>query len=68
VRGSFASAIRLKPTTSIAAANDPNFPLLSRADSEGLHVWSYGGEDAQAHLTHVRHMADVWQSLDAAPR
>jgi hypothetical protein len=56
------------PTNSTPAANDPDFPLLSRADSGGFHVWSYGGVDAQAHLTHVRHMADVWQALDAEPQ
>ncbi len=54
-------------TNSIPAASDPNFPLLSRADSRGFHAWSYAGVDAQAHLTHVRHMADVWRVLDAAP-
>jgi hypothetical protein len=49
-----------------AAANDADFPLLARADMKGLHVWSYGGTDAQAHLTHARHMAEVWQTLDDA--
>jgi len=53
---------------SMPAASDPDFPLLARADTNGLHVWSYGGTDAQAHLTHVRHLADVWQALDAPPR
>ena len=53
---------------SIPAAGEPNFPLLARADSGHLHVWSYGGVDAQAHLTHVRHMADVWRALDAEPQ
>jgi hypothetical protein len=54
-----------EPKSSLAAS-DPDFPLLKRADSGRFHVWSYGGEDAQAHLTHVRHMADVWNALDAA--
>jgi len=49
---------------SCAAASDPEFPLRSRADAGNLHIWGYGGEDAQAHLTHVRHMADVWTALD----
>lgn len=53
---------------SIPAASDPNFPLLTRADSGGLHVWSYGGTDAPAHLTHVRHLADVWEALDVTVR
>lgn len=52
-------------TNSIPAANDPDFPLLRRADVVGLHIWSYGGNDAQAHMTHARHMADVWWSLNA---
>jgi len=53
-------------TNSIPAANDPNFPLLKRADAGGLHIWSYGGTEAQAHMTHARHMADVWRALDTA--
>jgi hypothetical protein len=59
---------RAVTTNSIPAASDPDFPLFARADSGGFHSWSYGGVDAQAHLTHVRHMADVWRALDAAPR
>lgn len=53
-------------TNSLPATRDPNFPLLRRADTGRFHVWSYGGEDAQAHLTHVRHLAEVWRALDAA--
>jgi hypothetical protein len=55
-------------TNSWPAARDSNFPLLSRADTNGLHVWSYGGTDAQAHMTHARHLADVWQTLDGPAR
>jgi hypothetical protein len=51
---------------SIPAANDGDFPLLKRADTNGLHVWSYGGTDAHAHMTHARHMADIWRVLDTA--
>jgi len=53
-------------TNSIPAANHPDFPILARADSGRFHVWNYSGDDAPAHLTHVRHMADVWKALDAA--
>jgi hypothetical protein len=51
-------------TNSVPAASDPNFPLRSRAGTNGLHIWSYAGTDAQAHMTHARHLADVWQALD----
>ena len=50
----------------IPAAADRDFPLCFRADRAGLHVWSYAGDDAPAHLTHIRHLADVWLALDAA--
>ncbi len=53
-------------TNSLPATRDPNFPLLRRADAGRFHLWSYGGEDAQAHLTHVRHLAEVWRALDEA--
>jgi hypothetical protein len=51
-----------------AAARDPDFPLKARADKGHLHIWFYGGSDAQAHLTHARHLADVWKALDQAGR
>jgi hypothetical protein len=47
-----------------AAAAAPDFPLRYRSDEGNFHVWGYGGEDASAHLTHVRHMADVWRALE----
>ena len=55
-------------TNSLPATRDSNSPLLRRADAGHFHIWSYGGEDAPAHLTHVRHMAEVWQALEAAKR
>src|SRR6185503_10812897 len=54
------------PRGSTPATLDPEFPLLTRADVRDFHVWGYDGADAQAHLTHVRHLADVWRALDAA--
>ncbi len=51
---------------SIAATLDPEFPLLTRADAGHFHVWGYDGADGPAHVTHVRHLADVWMALDAA--
>jgi hypothetical protein len=54
------------PRGSLPATLDPEFPLLTRTDIGHFHVWGYGGADAQAHLTHVRHLADVWKALDAA--
>lgn len=58
------------PHTDIApgstpAASDPEYPLLYRADLGHLHLWGYGGTDAMAHMTQVRHLADVWKALDA---
>jgi hypothetical protein len=49
---------------SLPAADDPEFPLRYRADCGKFHVWGYGGQDAQAHMTHARHLADVWRALD----
>lgn len=45
------------------AAKDPRYPLLRAYDSQGLHVWSYGGDDAMAHMTHPRHLAEVLRQL-----
>jgi len=47
----------------LPATLDPDFPLLYRADLGRFHVWGYGGTDAQAHMTHPRHLADVIQAL-----
>src|SRR2546421_1002916 len=54
------------PRGSLPATLDPEFPLLTRTDVGHFHVWGYDGADAPAHLTHVRHLADVWKALDAA--
>ncbi len=54
------------PPGSTPATNDPEFPLQRRADLDGFHIWNYAGTNAQAHLTHVRHVADLWRALDAA--
>jgi hypothetical protein len=54
------------PRGSMPATLDPEFPLLTRSDVGHFHVWAYDGANAQAHLTHVRHLADVWKALDAA--
>lgn len=48
----------------LKATEDPEFPLLARFDRGNFHVWSYGGEDAQAHMTHARHLSDIWKALD----
>ena len=52
---------------SIPATLDPLFPLLQRYDSGGLHIWGYGGKDAQAHMTHPRHIADIWKAVFPKP-
>lgn len=54
------------PVGAAPASRDPDFPLYRRADLGHLHLWGYGGDGPQAHLTHVRHLADVWKALDAA--
>jgi 5,10-methylenetetrahydrofolate reductase len=52
----------------LTATLDAEFPLLSRFDKGHFHVWGYGGEDGQAHMTHARHLADVWKALDDPSR
>ena len=54
--------IEVAPNSS-PAASDKDFPLLRRADEGSLHVWGYGGTNAQAHMTHPRHIADVWKAV-----
>lgn len=56
--------ISLVEKGSLKATEDPEFPLLARFDQGSFHVWSYGGEDGQAHMTHARHLADIWKALD----
>lgn len=47
-----------------AATLDADFPLAARFDKGRFHVWGYAGSDAEAHMTHARHLADVWKALD----
>lgn len=54
------------PPASSAAARVPDYPLETQCDVGRFHVWGYGGQDAQAHLTHIRHLADIWRALDEA--
>lgn len=49
---------------SLKATEDPDFPLLARFDKGNFHIWSYSGEDGQSHMTHARHLADLWKALD----
>jgi len=62
-------ALGLKPkpvaANSLAAAREPTYPLLRRADAGHLHFWGYAGRDADAHMVHPRRLAEVWQALDA---
>lgn len=51
---------------SLPATLAPDYPLLERGDAGGFHVWGYGGKDAGAHMTHVRHLADVVAALRKA--
>lgn len=41
----------------------PDYPLLETLDKGGLHIWGYAGTDAQAHMTHPRHIADIWRAV-----
>jgi hypothetical protein len=50
----------------LEATKDPDFPLRQRFDKGHFHVWGYGGQDGQAHMTHARHLADTWKALDKA--
>jgi hypothetical protein len=53
--------------TALAPSGDPRYPLLTRCDVGGFHVWGYGGTDAGAHVVHARRIADVWRALDTEP-
>ena len=59
---------RIEPVErgALPATLDPDFPLLYRADKGNFHVWGYGGVDGPAHMTHPRHIAEVWRALDEA--
>lgn len=47
-----------------AAAADQRYPLGARVDAGSFHWWGYRGEDAVAHMTLARHVADLWMTLD----
>jgi hypothetical protein len=51
-------------TNACAAAREPDFPLRRRADAGRFHAWQYAGTNGPAHLTHVRHLADLWRALE----
>ena len=47
----------------IPAAGD--YPLVERADQAHFHAWGYWGTDADAHMAHTRHLAEIWEALEA---
>lgn len=59
----------LQPVTtdSTPAAHDTDYSLRIRGDRGNLHLWGYSGDDAGAHLTHVRHLADLYRAITPVP-
>ncbi len=41
----------------------PDYPIRSTFSKGQFHVWTYEGIDAEAHMTHPRHIADVWKAV-----
>jgi hypothetical protein len=41
------------------------YPLVERADQGHFHAWGYWGTDADAHVAHARHLAEIWGALRA---
>lgn len=56
----------VEPNSDPSASTELEYPLAERADLGGFHWWSYNGEDAMAHMTLARHIAEDWIALDAA--
>jgi len=57
---------KIKPATRPVhrtLSQDSKYPLVGCYDRGGLHVWGYAGDDAKAHLAHVRALADFWTAL-----
>lgn len=50
--------------TSNQASAAGDYPLVERADQNHFHVWGYWGTDADAHMAHPRHLAEIWRSLE----
>ena len=49
----------------IQAARAGDYPPVARADAGHFHAWGYWGADADAHMAHPRHLADIWKALEA---
>lgn len=49
------------------ATKDPDFPLLKTAEKGFLYLWQYGGSGPDAHMTHARHLADIWRAIGLKP-
>ncbi len=59
VDGRFVGAGRSKENMS---RSYPDYPLADTFDRGDFHVWRYYGTDAMAHMTHPRHIADIWKA------
>jgi hypothetical protein len=56
-------SLKLLPIKSSPTSTN-SLPLLARADSGDLHVWSYAGTNGFAHMAHVQNMAEVWRAIE----
>jgi len=54
----------VEPGSLPSSAPKLDYPLKTRFDAGGLHVWGYGGTDAKSHMAMARALADYWNSLE----
>lgn len=40
------------------------YPMIARYDHNGLHVWGFAGDDANAHVAHVHSLSELWDRLE----
>jgi hypothetical protein len=58
---------QVEPNSIPSADPDLPFPLATRYDRGGFHVWGYGGDDPIAHMAQARTMAEFWNALEQRP-
>ncbi len=54
----------VRPGSLPSADPSLDFPLITRFDRGGLHVWGYAGDDLNAHMAQARTLADFWRAVE----
>lgn len=55
---------KINSSQSVEDGDRASYPMIARYDHQGLHVWGFAGDDANAHTAHVHSLAELWMPIE----